>query len=71
MARAYKKKIKSKFLQVGELVRKTIPPLGMKSNKFGMWSSSWEGPYKIIKKIIFGNSYMVKTLQGERLPGGS
>ena len=31
------------------------------------WSPSWEGPYKIIK-VISGNSYMVETVQGERLP---
>ena len=44
-----------------------ILPLGMKSNKFGKWSPSWEGPYKIIK-VISGNLYMVETVQGERLP---
>jgi hypothetical protein len=60
VARAYNKKI-------GELVWKIILPLGMKSNKFGKWSQSWEGPYKIIK-VIFGNSYMVEMLLEERLP---
>ena len=67
VARAYNKKVRAKSFQVGELVWKTILPLGMKSNKFGKWSSSWEEPYKIIK-VIFGNSYMVETMQGERLP---
>ena len=67
MARAYNKKVKAKSFQVGELIWKTILPLGTKSNKFGKWSPSWEGPYKIVK-VIFGNSYMVETMQGERLP---
>ena len=67
VARAYNKKVKAKSFQVGELVWNTILPLGTKSNKFGKWSSSWEGPYKIVK-VIFGNSYMVETMQGERLP---
>ena len=67
VARAYNKKVKLKSFQVGDLVWKTILPLGMKSNKFGKWSPSWEGPYKIIK-VISGNSYMVETVQGERLP---
>ena len=67
VARAYNKKVKLKSFQVGDLVWKTILPLGMKSNKFGKWSPSWEGPYKIIK-VISGNSYMMETLQGERLP---
>ena len=67
VARAYNKKVKAKSFQVGELVWKTILPLGTKSNKFGKWSPSWEGPYKIVK-VIFGNSYMVETMQGEHLP---
>ena len=68
VARAYNKKVRAKSFQVGKLVWKTILPLGTKSNKFGKWSPAWEGPYKIVK-VIFGNSYMVETLQGERLPG--
>ena len=64
VARAYTKKIKLKSFQVGDLVWKTILSLGMKSNKFSKWSPSWEGPYRIIK-VIFGNSYMLETLQVE------
>ena len=67
VARAYNRKVKDKSFQVGDLVWKTILPLGMKSNKFGKWSPSWEGPYRVIK-VIFGNSYMMETLQGDRLP---
>jgi len=59
VAIAYNKKVRAKSFQVGELVWKTILPLGTKSNKFGKWSPSWEGPYKIVK-VIFGNSYMVE-----------
>ena len=67
VARAYNKKVKLMSFQVGDLVWKTILSLGMKSNKFGKWSPSWESPYKIIK-VISRNSYMVETVQGERLP---
>ena len=67
MARAYNKKVKAKSFQVGEPIWKTILPLGTKSNKFGKWSPSWEGPYMIVK-VIFGNSYMVETMQGKCLP---
>ena len=67
LARAYKKKVKGKSFQVGELVWKTILPPGTKSNKFGKWSPSWEGPYKIIE-IIFRKSYILEALQEERLP---
>ena len=64
VARAYNKKVKLKSFQVGDLLWKTILPLGMESNKFGKWSPSWEGPYKIVK-VISGNSYMVETVQGD------
>ena len=67
VARAYNKKVRVKSFQVNDLVWKTILPIGSKSNQFGKWSPSWEGPYKIVK-VIFGNSYMVETLQGQRLP---
>ena len=61
VARAYNKKVRIKSFQVGDLVWKTILPLGMKSNKFGKWTPSWEGPYKIVK-VISGNSYVMETV---------
>ena len=67
VARAYNKKVKDKSFQGGDLVWQTILALWMKSNKFGKWSPSWEGPYRVVK-VIFGNSYMMETLQGDRLP---
>jgi hypothetical protein len=36
VARAYNKKVKAKSFQVGDLVWKTILPIGSKSNKFGL-----------------------------------
>jgi hypothetical protein len=67
VARAYNKKVKAKTFHVVDLVWKTILPIGSKSNKFSKWSSSWEGPYKVVK-VCSGNSYMVETLQEQRLP---
>jgi hypothetical protein len=67
VARAYKNKVKLKSFQVGDLVGKTILPISTKDHKFRKWSSSWEGPYTIVK-VIIGNSYMLKTLRGEHLP---
>jgi hypothetical protein len=64
VARAYNKQVKAKSFQVGDLVWKTILPIGSKSNKLGKWSPSWEGPYKVVK-VCSGNSYMVETLQGQ------
>jgi hypothetical protein len=67
VTRAYNKKVKAKYFQVGDLVWKTILPIGSKSNKFGKWSPRWEDPYRVVK-VCSGNSYMVETLQGQRLP---
>ena len=66
VAKAYYKKVKSKYFQVRELVWKTILSIGSKSNQFGKWSPNWEGLYKVIK-VIFRNSYLLETLQGEHL----
>jgi hypothetical protein len=67
VASSYNKKIKLKSFQVGELVWKTILPVGTKDHKFRKWSPSWEGPYTIVK-VITENSYMLNTLRGEHLP---
>jgi len=63
VARAYNKKVKEKSFQIGDLVWKTILPVGTRDRKFGKWSPSWEGPYKVVG-IVLGNSYFVQTLQG-------
>ena len=67
MCRAYNKKVKGKSFQVGNLMWETVLLIGTKSNKFDKWSSCWEGPYKVIK-AVFGNAYMLETLQGDHLP---
>ena len=66
VAKAYNKKVKGKSFQVKELVWKTTLPIGSKCNQFGKWSPNWDGPYKVIK-VIFSNSYLLETLQGEHL----
>jgi hypothetical protein len=43
------------------------PPLRNKDRKFGKWSPSWEGLYKV-KQIISGNTNLLQTLQGKDLP---
>jgi hypothetical protein len=67
VAKAYNKKVKAKSFQVGDLVWKTILPLRNKDRKFGKWSPSWEGPYKVTQ-VISGNVYLLQTLQGKDLP---
>ena len=67
VARAYNKKVKLKNFQVGDIVWKVILPIGSRDRKFGKWSPSWEGPFRIIR-IVPGNSYLVESVQGALLP---
>jgi hypothetical protein len=67
VARAYNKMVKEKSFQVGDLVWKMILPIRSRINKFGKWSSNWEGPYRI-EEVILGNYYMVQSVQGTLLP---
>ena len=55
VARAYNKKVKLNNFQVGDLVWKVILPIGSRDRKFGKWSPSWEGPFKITR-VVPGNS---------------
>jgi hypothetical protein len=38
VAKAYKKRVKKKLFQDGDLVWKMILPIGSRSSKFGKWS---------------------------------
>ena len=64
VGRWYDKKVKAKSFDQGDLVRKLVLPIGTKDPKFGKWSPTWEGPYKI-SKYIPGNAYILETLEGE------
>jgi hypothetical protein len=65
-AKVCNKRVKEKSFQIDDLVWKTILPLGTWNNKFGKWSLSWEGSYKIVG-IVLGNPYFVEALEGQRM----
>jgi hypothetical protein len=67
IAKAYNKCIMEKSFHVGDLVWKMILPLGTRSGKFGKWSPSWEGPFRVIW-LVPGNTYFVENLEGHLLP---
>jgi hypothetical protein len=66
VAKVYNRKVKEKSFQVEELVWKTILLLGSRDRKFGKWSPSWEGPFKIVG-IVSGNAYFIETLEGRKV----
>jgi hypothetical protein len=67
IAKAYNKRVVENSFQVGDPVRKTIFQLGSRSGKFDKWSSSWEGPFRVIR-VVPGNAYFMENLEGHTLP---
>ncbi|CAN6562196.1 unnamed protein product [Malus baccata var. baccata] len=51
VARTYYKKVKMKSFKEGDLVWKTVLPLGARLRGFGKWSPTWEGPF-IISQVL-------------------
>ncbi|XP_050117714.1 uncharacterized protein LOC126595476 [Malus sylvestris] len=47
VARAYNKIVKEKSYKEGDLVWKTVLPLGAQLRGFGKWSPTWEGPFML------------------------
>jgi hypothetical protein len=66
ITKAYNKRVMEKLFQVRDLVWKMILPLGTRSGKFGKWSPSWEGPFRVIR-VMSGNAYFVEDLKGHSL----
>jgi len=62
VGRWYDKKVKAKAFDRGELVWKLILPIGTKNSKFGKWSPTWEGPFRI-SRCVLGNAYILETLK--------
>jgi hypothetical protein len=67
IAKAYNRRVMEKLFQVRDLVQKTILPLGTRSGKFGKWSPSWEGPFRVIR-VMPSNAYFMEDLEGYSLP---
>jgi hypothetical protein len=70
VAKAYNKRVKKKSFQVGDLVWKTILPIGSRSSKFENWSPNWDGPYRI-KEVIQEILMWFRISKGPRCQGQS
>ncbi|KAK4357499.1 hypothetical protein RND71_023109 [Anisodus tanguticus] len=66
MAKAYNKHVKPKRFTEGDLVWKTVLPLGKKDRKFGKWLENWEGPF-VVSQRIAGNAYRLMDMHDEEL----
>ncbi|CAN6712141.1 unnamed protein product [Malus baccata var. baccata] len=63
IARAYNKRVKEKSFKEGDLVWKTVLPLGAQLRGFGKWSPTWEGPF-IISQVLDKGGYYLADLEG-------
>ncbi|BFG20835.1 hypothetical protein CerSpe_071090 [Prunus speciosa] len=63
VARAYDKKTKAESFRVGDLVWKTILPLGTKYRNFGKWSSTWERPF-LVNQVLGKGAYRLSYESG-------
>ena len=64
VGRWYDKEVKVKTFDQGDLVWKLILSVGTKDSKFGKWSPTWEGPFKI-NICVPGNAYILETWERE------
>ena len=64
VGRWYDKKVRVKTFDQRDLVWKLILPIGTKDPRFGKWSPTWEGPYKI-SRCVPSNAYILEMLEGE------
>jgi endo-alpha-1,4-polygalactosaminidase (GH114 family) len=67
IVKAYNKRVMEKSFQVGDLVWETILSFETRSGKFGRWSPSWEGLYRV-SWVVPSNAYFVENLEGHLLP---
>ncbi|XP_039682973.1 uncharacterized protein [Medicago truncatula] len=65
VAKAYNKKVKSKFFAQGDLVWKVILPMDKKDRALGKWSPGWEGPWQILR-VFSNNAYEIEELNDDR-----
>ena len=62
VGRWYDKKDKIKTFARRDLEWKLILPVGTKNSKFGKWSPTWEGPFRI-SRCVPDNAYILETLE--------
>ncbi|KAL2235216.1 UNVERIFIED_CONTAM: hypothetical protein Sindi_1253800 [Sesamum indicum] len=63
MLRNYNKNLKTRSLQVGDLILKKVEV----SRHVGKLDANWEGPYKVIE-IIGSGAYKLQDMRGKNLP---
>ena len=66
MAEYYNKRVKLRWLDIGDLVLRKVTT-ATKDSAQGKLGPIWEGPYQVVHYSLQG-SYHLETLEGQRLP---
>ena len=66
MAKYYNKRVKLRWLEVGDLVLRKVSTATKDPNQ-GKLGAIWEGPYRVVHYSRRG-SYHLETLDGQKLP---
>ncbi|XP_073294522.1 uncharacterized protein [Primulina huaijiensis] len=61
--KSYKKHVRSRDFQVGDLVMKKVKLVG----DVGKLEARWEGPFKVIQRVSSGAAYYLEDFQGHTL----
>ncbi|CAL8168057.1 unnamed protein product [Prunus armeniaca] len=64
VARAYKKRVRNKSLEEGEVVWKVVLPLGTHVAGYEKWSHTWDGPF-IVKQVLGLGAYRLQDQYGD------
>ncbi|XP_060177992.1 uncharacterized protein LOC132607927 [Lycium barbarum] len=65
MARAFNKRVKIRFFQIGQLVLKRIfPP---QEEYKGMFAPNWKGPY-VVRKLFSGGAVVLAEIDSQEWP---
>ncbi|CAL8155828.1 unnamed protein product [Prunus armeniaca] len=64
VSRAYKKRVKNKSFEEGEIVWKAVLPLGTHVAGYEKWSPTWEDSF-IINQILGMGAYRLQDREGE------
>ncbi|XP_043700034.1 uncharacterized protein K02A2.6-like [Telopea speciosissima] len=63
IAAIFNKTVSLKHFQKGDLVLKTVLPIGAKDPRLGKWSPMWEGPFTICQ-VLKGGVYRLQDMGG-------
>jgi len=69
MAKSYNKRVRLKKFDEGDLVWKTVLPIGSKDPEYGKWSPNLVEPF-IASKVYDGRAYRLMNLVGKEFTKG-